>query len=259
MMRQFSGFSLMEMAIVLIVIGLISGLTFPALKMRLDVQKSRLTEHHQEQILYALASFATKNKSLPYACDPSNFMGTEDKSGKRRRGILPFSDLGLPESVAKDGYKRWFTYVVDGTYALMPKPEIPGSFSSHLENRLCGKENYVNPLRIKGLSTNIALAVISHGPEGRGAYPNSLSNPPQGLDEKQNASSKEEIVDRPLCRDPANPFSHKVVWVTARNLLAIYAHSPCPPEKPRELSSFKMHSPHDLEMRGKISNGVVGK
>ncbi|MBM3468830.1 MAG: prepilin-type N-terminal cleavage/methylation domain-containing protein [Alphaproteobacteria bacterium] len=229
MNAKFSGFSLIEMAFVLIIIGLVAGMTLPALKGMLDWQKATITTQNQEKILYALASYALQNKILPYAASPHSSRGIQDTEMKRRRGIIPYHDLGLPEAIAKDGYQRWFTYVVDDYYAVTPQltAQIPSSiYPTPL--RLCEKHTHLNSLNIKGLQTNVALVLISHGPQGRGAYPNPLSVPTQSSDEHQNATSENEIIDRPLSTNPNNPFSHKVLWITSKNLLALYGHAPCP-------------------------------
>jgi type II secretory pathway pseudopilin PulG len=226
---KLSGFSLIEIAVVLIIIGLIGGMTLPALNVMLDWQKMTTTAERQEKILYALASYAVQNKILPYAANPAHPQGTQDTATRRRRGIVPYRDLGLPESIAKDGYQRWFTYVVDDYYAIIPRIGPYMSAAQEPISKLCEKHKHSNPLSIKGLQDTVALAIISHGPQGRGAYPNPLETPPQGGDETQNATSDTQIIDRPLSQDPQNPFSHKVVWVTDKNLMAIYARAPCPP------------------------------
>jgi prepilin-type N-terminal cleavage/methylation domain-containing protein len=243
-LSKIPGFSLLEMAIVLIIMGVIGSMTLPALKIMLDNQRAKTTAQRQELILYALASYANQYKILPYAADPTNPTGTEDKSTQRRRGIVPYAALGLPETIARDGYHNWFTYVVDDYFATMPEMSIPGSVSHPLVNKLCQTYIHQNALYIKGLAENIAIALISHGPEGRGAYPNTLANPPRGKDEEQNATSDQEIIDRPMSLDPLDPFSHKVVWVTSRNLIAIYGHAPCPP--PRELIPQSGKSRYEL-------------
>ena len=224
---ELPAFSLIEMAIVLIIVGLISGTALPILQVMLEWQKATATAQHQEKILYALASYAAQYKILPYAADPAAPSGKQEKT--RRRGIVPYADLGLPESIAKDGYQRWFTYVVDDYYAVIPKSGTAGAVPQQPVNKFCEKHKHPKPLHIKGFQESIALAIISHGPQGRGAYPNPLAAPPHGEDETQNTASDTELIDRSLSRDPLNPFSHKVAWVTPKNLLAVYGHAPCPP------------------------------
>jgi len=247
MNRHIPGFSLIEVAIVLIIIGLISGMALPALKAMLDWQKAAITAQNQEKILYALASYAIQHKSLPYAANPINTQGKQDEALRRRRGIIPYADLGLPEAAAKDGYHHWFTYVVDHDYASLPKMSPDRFLMQPLRNKLCEMPQsptylHLSPLHIKDGQKNIALALISHGPQGRGAYPHPLESGFLGIDERQNATSDEEIIDRPINHDPQNPFSHKVVWVTASNLLAVYGRAPCPPvediPKPSQLRLY---------------------
>ncbi len=222
MPRTFPAFSLIEIAIVLIIMGLVSGMAFPMLKGMLDCQKATITDQNQEKILYALANYAAQNQALPCAANPENLSGEQESA--RRRGIVPYATLGLPESIAKDGYCRWFTYVVDDYYTTLLI-----SSSQRPTNKLCEKKTSPYPLKIKGKQADIAVILISHGLQGRGAYPDPSAAPPQGQDEIQNSRSDDEIIDRPLSQDPLNPFSHKVIWVTAQNLLATYAHAPCPP------------------------------
>lgn len=229
MSHKAPAFSLIEVAIVLIIIGLISGFTLPTLKGVIEAQKAKTTELNQERIMYALASYANQYKLLPYAADPLNPTGKEDRISHRRRGIVPYADLGLPESIAKDGHHRWFTYVVDSFYAVLPQRTISTYIAQKPTSRLCAVGNHPNSLKIKGQQTLIALALISHGSEGRGAYPHTIHPPPQSADEEQNSISDVELIDRPISSDPNHPFSHKVAWVTSRNLLALYAHTPCPP------------------------------
>lgn len=228
MLNKLPAFSLIEMAMVLIIIGVISGFALPALKEILDHQKARETIQNQEKILYAIASYAHQNKIIPYPADPQNSNGREDKITRRRRGIIPYADLGLPESIAKDGYHRWFTYIIDDYYAVQPPPSPASSVIQPDLSRLCETISHFNSLKIRDKQVHIAFAIISHGPQGRGAYPQSMSPPPLGIDEQQNSISDQEIIDRPFSSDPQRPFSHKVVWVTSRNLLALYGHSPCP-------------------------------
>ena len=240
MRHRIPGFSLIEIAIVLIIIGLMGGVALPSLKAMLDWQKAATTAQNQEKILYALASYAIEKKSLPYAANPLNPQEKSPEMIRRRRGIVPYAALGLPESIAKDGYRRWFTYVVDDYYAVIPKIGSP-PLTQQPTSRLCEKNIHPNPLSIKGLQDNVAVVLISHGLQGRGAYPNPLESEGLGRDEKQNATSDREIIDRPLSQDPQDPFSHKVVWVTASNLLALYGRAPCPPEDMPKPPNLRIH------------------
>ena len=239
MRARLKGFSLIEMAVVLMIIGLIGGMTLPALKIMLDWQKTTLTADRQEKILYAMANYVIQNKTLPYAADPADLRGKQDKENRRRRGIIPFYDLGLPESFAKDGHNHWFTYVVNDyyTYKYQTRSVNPMHVDIHYGERLpqiC-LESPPQSLSVKlphrNITRNIALALISHGSEGRGAYPHASSNPPAGEDEKLNAASEVVVIERPLSKNPQNPFSHTVISASGPYLLAVYGHTMCPARK----------------------------
>jgi len=241
MNRKAPGFSLIEMAIVLVIVGLVGGIALPGLKVMVDRQKTSTTTERQEKILYALAGYALQHGALPNAARPEHPSGVEDKASKLCRGIVPYATLGLHESFAKDGHHHWFTYVVEKEYTKNP----PGSAQDQQERSFC---RFVTPfdkppeeqsqqptLRItldQGQAVPVAVAVISHGPEGCGA-PNSPV-PPQGEDEGKNTvqnTNDMPLVDRAYSKDPQHPFSHKVVWVTTSNLMAIYGRTPCPSPK----------------------------
>lgn len=225
MNHKIPAFTLIELTIVLIILGMIGQVTLPLLRVLLDRQKATLTAERQEKILYAFATYALHNRSLPYAADPLNHQGKQDFITRRRRGIVPYHDLGLPESVVKDGYHHWFTYVVDGYYVEPSNQSVYSPSSSH---KLCAKYLSSGGLKIKGLQENVALVLISHGPQGKGAYATISDYGSFSEDEKQNTVSEHELVDRPLSQDSSNLFSHKIVWVTAKNLMAIYGCFPCP-------------------------------
>ncbi len=67
-----------------------------------------------------LQEYLAQNGRLP--C-PADVLAPPESRGERRFGcaqtrggyigIVPYRTLGLPESVAKDGYGQWMTYVVD--------------------------------------------------------------------------------------------------------------------------------------------------
>jgi prepilin-type N-terminal cleavage/methylation domain-containing protein len=242
MKHKVSGFSLIEMAIVLVIVGLVGGIALPSLKIMIDRQNALTTTERQEKILYALAGYALQHGALPNAASADHLSGIEDKENQLCRGIVPYATLGLQESFAKDGYHHWFTYVVEKEYTKSP----PGSAQDQHERSFCrfvlptdklANDQLMNPLSAlkitldRGQTVAIAVAVISHGPEGRGAYPQLLNPPPQGEDEEKNTNSTTTLVDRFISQNPKNPFSHKIVWATPQNLMSVYGHAPCPPPK----------------------------
>jgi prepilin-type N-terminal cleavage/methylation domain-containing protein len=122
--RHLKGFTLVEMAMVLVVIGLVILIVYPALNaVRVSTQR-RLTDNNLQSLLRAVAVYAQTTGCLPCP-SPASIAGpgfgrvrgdTNTSlcgSCAQPEGIAPFVSLGLPESTARDGWGRWITMRVD--------------------------------------------------------------------------------------------------------------------------------------------------
>jgi prepilin-type N-terminal cleavage/methylation domain-containing protein len=112
------GFSLLELAIVLVILGTIGGMSLPLLTAHLNRTALQKTRSHQEYILDAIAAFVEKNHRFPCPADTKATGSTQGVSqihcrGEKAKGIVPFKTLGISEAYAKDGFKRLMIYVVE--------------------------------------------------------------------------------------------------------------------------------------------------
>lgn len=112
------GFSLLELAIVLVILGIIGGMSLPLLTAHLNRAALQKTRFHQDYALNAIAAYVEKNHRFPCPADASATGPTYGVSqlhcrGEKAKGILPFKTLGISETFAKDGFKRLMTYVVE--------------------------------------------------------------------------------------------------------------------------------------------------
>ncbi|MBN8279758.1 MAG: prepilin-type N-terminal cleavage/methylation domain-containing protein [Gammaproteobacteria bacterium] len=99
-----SGFSLVELAIVLLIVGLLlSGLIMP-LSARLDQQKVETTRQQLEQIRQALVGYALARDALPCPATPtSSGLASATATGcTRQHGFVPAVTLGLPGARNRD-------------------------------------------------------------------------------------------------------------------------------------------------------------
>ncbi len=106
-----SGFTLIEMALVLIIIGIVLGVSFSALHVFTKVNREKDTFQKMEQVKQALIGYLLKNGHLPYA--DSDGDGKDDDH--TYTGKLPYIDLGLTKADASDAYRRVFDYDVAGS------------------------------------------------------------------------------------------------------------------------------------------------
>lgn len=261
--RLFSstdGYALTELAIALIVIGIIGGMGLSGVTHYLDFNRRTITIKNHEIILRALGSYINRMDALPGAADPSQ---TGSKFGKadssRTVGIVPFKTLGLEESDTMDGYKNYITYVANKTliglkdsnnkgFDTSSKSRAPSLNKRPSEN--IGKSNFCSDFTVNKLDKSItiqdldlddnqfiAVALVSHGPGGHGAFTRNgkqkeTSTP--GTYEDKNAiaiktstGGKITLHKRPYSTSGDDLFRHHVTFVTRDNLRAIYGLNPC--------------------------------
>lgn len=160
-------------------------------------------------------------------------------------------ELGLSESVARDGHGHWFTYAVvrDLVRPRAGVNEIVGTgpigVGSLYLGHSSGGECFCRVIS-PGLSVNsladisalnadlkkdfIAVVLVSHGPKGTGAFQQTTSTrlPFENSYEQKNSMADNLFVMR-TSQDINADFSHEVYWVTRNNLMAIYGNHPCQP------------------------------
>ena len=110
--KRKNGFSLIEMALVLIIVGIVLGVSVKFLNMLTKINQTKATRQKMETVKEALIGYLLKNGHLPYADSDSNGDGQADTD--TYKGKLPYADLGLTRADASDAYGRVFDYDVAG-------------------------------------------------------------------------------------------------------------------------------------------------
>jgi prepilin-type N-terminal cleavage/methylation domain-containing protein len=111
MVNKNDGFSLIEMAIVLIIIGLLATGLLGPLAISLEHNKIKSTEKTLESVQESLYGFAIINERLP--CADTDNDGIEDCPAIT--GDLPWVNLGVGRY---DGWGNSFKYAVDTRYTI---------------------------------------------------------------------------------------------------------------------------------------------
>lgn len=185
------GFTLIEMAIVMVIAGLIMAGIMEALAFRLQQQRAAETKDRIERIQTALLEYASQNGRLPCPASRAAAIGTPEfgmqtdcttapaagtveadslappdpitgRRPKVRIGAVPVKDLRLSKGHMADGWGRRFTYAVATDLA-----STASSYASH-DGVISVTDQDGNSQIIP--ADTAAFVVLSHGPDGRGGY-----------------------------------------------------------------------------------------
>lgn len=263
MRRRQRGFTLLELALVLLVITvLLGGLAVPFTR-QIETRRIAETQKAMATIQDALVGYAMghsyqctydntgsnpvgpsycpatgpANQTVTYhylPCPASQYSnGQEDRNTTTGQcvfpapgqpvGLLPWATLGLPEA---DAWGNTYSYDVVGDYAnnqkgfdsasLLLPPSPPGQVY------LCASSICPTP---QVPAVPIAAVVISHGPNGLGAYSasnNAWNAAPSSADETANAiyRSLKYVSHPPVdAGSPGGPFDDLVVGLSLPALL----------------------------------------
>jgi prepilin-type N-terminal cleavage/methylation domain-containing protein len=174
------GFSIVEMAVVLTVIGMIAGAALAVTAAKQESDKAKLSQQRIEFILEAVEDFVAKNGFIPCPADPLLDFQNPDfgfsvldcvsssecttiliGGASLCAGTVPVRSLGISHQLMLDGWNRKFTYGMtpalgknESTYTATPQGDI-GIHSETISGTEIGRA---------------AVLVLSHGQNGHGAW-----------------------------------------------------------------------------------------
>jgi prepilin-type N-terminal cleavage/methylation domain-containing protein len=233
------GFTLVELSIALVIIGLTLGAVLGVGSAQLQSSRISATKQKIEVIKLALGSYIARNNRLPCpaiatltnfpvadpnygveAADPGTCTGTMLADGVAT-GVVPFVTLGIGDEIASDGYYSRFTYQVTQTATNRTEATIAGlsgDITTHDRTPVV-----VGTAPPTGTQTNVHLgvvAIISHGANKSGSYSSSgIQSPLTGADETENANGDGKVVIKDFSNDEANPYDDIVVALSPSELL----------------------------------------
>ncbi len=160
-MNMMKGFSLIEMAVVLVIVGLLVGGLIVQLETQIDYSYIKETEKTLVQVKEALLGYVVINGLLPYPASNSD-LGTEDLGMAGNIGYLPWAALGVGK---EDAWGRPFRYRCNQDYAT----------SLILTTVLTNNTNDLTiKLRNNAMLANNAIAIVFS--EGKNGSPDADNN-----------------------------------------------------------------------------------
>lgn len=215
--RRQAGFTIVEIAIVLLVVGLMIGGLVAPLSSQLEQRRVGETVRAMDEAKEALIGFALRNGYLPCPAI-SAADGREDRNGSacnKRFGYLPWAALGVGRL---DGWGRVLAYSVTPAFAdsaafftLSTKRDITIA-TRGVDGELAPSTN----------NDDIPAAILSFGRNGYGGTSDQntriLDAGSNNVDEKTNLQSGGvALVSRPASTDPraaGGEFDDIVVWIS---------------------------------------------
>ncbi|MGA7178186.1 MAG: type II secretion system protein [Thiobacillaceae bacterium] len=234
------GFTLIELAIVLVVLTLLAGGVLVPLTKQIEVERIRSTRQIMEDTKQALIGYAmshTATNGKPYLpCPDIDNNGTEDRNlatGQciRTEGIFPWATLGVGNA---DAWGNRLRYRVATDLAIPQNHDFANSTSGFgSSTTIDGKyqirvvtppnSTYTDPAGTPGIPV-IAAIVVSNGPNGWGAMnSNGVSEAaPTSADEQENLNGDPTFISRsPSEASPTTTeFDDIVTWLPTSTLLA---------------------------------------
>lgn len=191
-----AGFTLIELAIVMVISGFLISLLGSALVSYTKKNKIKTTEFRMEKIEEALEQYLNINGRYP--CAASRFLGPDDTNfaeqqttncrggpvlagtvrvpgqlgssplNSVRIGAVPTRTLNLPDEFIVDAWGNKFTYAVTETQATIVPLDPNQSYAAD-GGRIAVRDGVSNTVVFPANSAH--YVIISHGITGNGAYP----------------------------------------------------------------------------------------
>lgn len=212
-----TGFTIVEIAIVLLVVGLMIGGLVAPLTSQLEQRRVTETQRVMDEAREALFGFALRNGYLPCPAI-SAIDGREDRSGSvcnKRFGYLPWATLGVARL---DGWGRVLAYSLTPAFG-----NSMGFFSLNTPRDITVATRGLDGQIIPASDANdIPAVILSFGRNGYGATSDQntrlLDAGIDNVDEKTNLNSEGvAFVTRPASTDPRAPggeYDDLVLWIS---------------------------------------------
>lgn len=224
------GFTLVEIAVVLMIVGLLLGGMLIPLGAQMEQQKISTTEKLLDEAREALVGYALANGQLPCPADPAIATGqanagvarTPPCTNANSTGVLPWATLGISET---DAWGNRFTYRVSSDFAdaigTATYGCTPTAAPTQASFALCSPGT-LDVLSASG-GVNVALdvpaVIVSHGKNGAGAYTQQGTQHPVSGNADEQENSDGSADNNYASHTPTPDYDDLVTWISNNILL----------------------------------------
>lgn len=202
------GFTLTELAIVLVIVGLMLTSLVPALTAQIDQRNYSETTQWLSEAKDALLGYAmthTAADGKPYLpCPDTDDDGLENRTGSgctSQEGRIPWSDLGISR------WDSWGNRIRYRVHTNFSRNDVGFTLATAVPNlRVC-----TSAACSATVASSLPVVILSHGKNGNGAFNGSGgTNPaPAGADELANTDANNDFVSH----TPTPDFDDIVTWL----------------------------------------------
>ncbi len=211
------GFSLVELTVVLVIVALLSGGLMFGLSAQRESAALQDARRQLDTVKEALLGYAMANGRLPcpalantgIAPDPLPQPSPLPSLCAQQYGVIPWVTLGLPET---DPWGNRVTYFASSrfTAGLTGGAQASFTMSTGVPPDNAGLAEIHN-LAGSTVAIEIAAVVVSHGPNGAGAYrPDGSKNAEGSIKEQENSDTNQPFI----ADTPTPAFDDQLVWIS---------------------------------------------
>ena len=214
--KKTAGFSLVEMAIVLVILGVLLGSLISPLSTQRDLSKQREAKNQLEEVSRALTGFAILNGRLPCpATNASNGLAQPNAATvncNQEHGFLPGRSLGLNGSydnnLLLDPWNNPLRYSLTtangGAYAMQITANLTAGNYRVCSQNTCAANEII--------AENIVAVVYSGGKDGATA--------PVSANQLENTDNDNDFVKATFSEAINNEFDDIIAWLSP-NVIAL--------------------------------------